>query len=118
VIEWGSWLAGQFGSQLDVVHVVPDHRAHLEGIDFDPQWRNQMIAGATHRFDDLQRAWNTNYAIHVECGDVPQTLWKTAEVAAADLMVIGRGHHDGALGRLRSNAYAILREAPCPVIAI
>ena len=36
----------------------------------------------------------------------------------ADLLVIGRGRESGLLGRLRANAYAILRESPCPVVTI
>ena len=35
----------------------------------------------------------------------------------ADLMLIGRSHRHG-LGRLRANGCAILRESPCPVLAI
>jgi len=44
-----------------------------------------------------------------------------ADVAAsrrADLLVIGRGAESGLVGRLRANAYAILRESPCPVATI
>ena len=36
----------------------------------------------------------------------------------ADLILIGRGVIQGMLGRLRSEAYTIIREAPCPVISI
>jgi hypothetical protein len=34
------------------------------------------------------------------------------------LIVIGRGVMQKTLGRLRSSAYSIIREAPCPVISI
>ena len=36
----------------------------------------------------------------------------------ADLVLIGRGIIQKPLGRLRSNAYAIIRDAPCPVISM
>jgi nucleotide-binding universal stress UspA family protein len=36
----------------------------------------------------------------------------------ADLVIIGRGHADRALGRLRSHTYNIIRNAPCPVISV
>jgi nucleotide-binding universal stress UspA family protein len=36
----------------------------------------------------------------------------------ADLVVIGRGHTQRALGRLRTHAYSILRNSPCPVLSI
>jgi len=54
----------------------------------------------------------------VESGDVPHTVRLVAEAEGADLLWIGRGHAHGLLGRLRTNAYAILRESPCPVVAV
>jgi len=54
----------------------------------------------------------------VETGDVADTIGDLALQWKADLLVIGRGHRPGVLGRLRANAFAILRESPCPVAAI
>jgi nucleotide-binding universal stress UspA family protein len=36
----------------------------------------------------------------------------------ADLVVIGRGASSGMLGRLRTNAYSIIRQSPCPVVSV
>jgi nucleotide-binding universal stress UspA family protein len=36
----------------------------------------------------------------------------------ADLIVIGRGVMHETLGRLRTNAHAIIRHAHCPVISV
>ena len=36
----------------------------------------------------------------------------------ADLLVIGRGSAAGMFGRLRTNAYAIIRQSPCPVVSV
>ena len=49
------------------------------------------------------------------------TLPNTTIVAAemkADLLVIGRGAADEDGGRLAANAYAIIRQSPCPVISV
>jgi nucleotide-binding universal stress UspA family protein len=37
---------------------------------------------------------------------------------SADLVVMGRGRATRTLGRLRSNVYSIIRDAPCPVISV
>jgi hypothetical protein len=37
---------------------------------------------------------------------------------SADIVVIGRGVIQKPLGRLRTGAYEIIREAPCPVISV
>jgi len=36
----------------------------------------------------------------------------------AELLVIGRGSAAGVFGRLRTNAYAIIRESPCAVVSV
>jgi len=36
----------------------------------------------------------------------------------ADLLVVGRGHDQGAIGRIWSRLYAIVRDSPCPVLSI
>jgi nucleotide-binding universal stress UspA family protein len=41
-----------------------------------------------------------------------------ADETYADLVVIGRSPDTGVLGRLRTHAYALIRESPCPVISI
>jgi len=43
---------------------------------------------------------------------------RTAERVQADLLVIGRGSAAGIFGRLRTNAYAIIRQSPCPVVSV
>jgi nucleotide-binding universal stress UspA family protein len=118
LIEWAGWIAAQFGSDLTFVHVLPSAQTHLDGIYFDPQWRNDMSLGARNRFDAIQAETGTNYEIRIEAGDVPDTVRETAESVGANLLVIGRGHTRRLLGRLRANAYAILRESPCPVLTI
>jgi hypothetical protein len=35
-----------------------------------------------------------------------------------DIVVIGQGCMHETLGRLRSNAYSIVRESPCPVVRV
>ncbi len=57
-------------------------------------------------------------AIHVEAGEVATTLQRIVRENKADLVVIGRSSDNAVLGRLRSNAYSIIRQSPCPVISV
>jgi nucleotide-binding universal stress UspA family protein len=45
--------------------------------------------------------------LHIETGEDPLTIWHAAQRLHADLLVIGRAH-----------AYAVLRESPCPTVAV
>ena len=118
VLEWADWMAAQFGSEVTVLHVLPSAQTHLDVVYFDPQWRNDLAAGARRRFAEIQAETGTNHEIRIEAGDVPDTVREIAESAGANLVVIGRGHTRRLMGRLRANTYAILRESPCPVLAI
>src|SRR5579884_3501781 len=51
-------------------------------------------------------------------GSVSKVVRTAAENRGAGLVVIGRASAAGLLGRLRTDAYAIIRDSPCPVISV
>jgi nucleotide-binding universal stress UspA family protein len=54
----------------------------------------------------------------IESGAVVERLRHIVKNTNADLVVIGRHHLGGILGRLRDTAYAIIRESPCPAVSV
>jgi nucleotide-binding universal stress UspA family protein len=71
--------------------------------------------------DDLARAtqrFGTEAELVVEAGDPPKVVCEIAQQRQAGLLVIGRGSAAGVFGRLRTNAYAIIRQSPCPVVSV
>jgi hypothetical protein len=54
----------------------------------------------------------------IAMGDVAEVVREQALKVNADLVIIGRGLLDQTLGRLRTNAYAIIRSASCPVLSV
>jgi hypothetical protein len=46
------------------------------------------------------------------------TVERIAAEVHADLLVIGRNPAPGILGRLRTHAYSIIRQSPCPVLSV
>ena len=54
----------------------------------------------------------------VNGGSVADMVRRAALQKRSDLVVMGRGCIQGTIGRLHANAYAIVREAPCPVISV
>jgi nucleotide-binding universal stress UspA family protein len=77
-----------------------------------------MLQTARERIDFLKDDLHVEAEAILETGDVADAVSQAARQWQADALVIGRGHAAGVLGRLRTNAYAILRESPCPVAAI
>lgn len=118
VLEWAGRFAGEFGADLDIVHVLPHTLIQLGGIYFDPEWRQHAAETAHEQIGRLQQETHTSGEVLIEIGDPPVTVSDVAARRRADVLVIGRGNHSAFGGRLRTNAYAILRESPCPVATI
>ena len=111
-------FAGDFGAELSIVHAIPPSTTRLEGVYFDPAWRADMVAGVRREIGALQDDLHVKAEVVVEVGDVPAAVSAAAESMGADLVVVGRRHAHGVLGRLRTNTYGIVRESPCPVVAV
>ncbi|MGA3015603.1 MAG: universal stress protein [Bryobacteraceae bacterium] len=118
VLEWAGRFAQEYGAELAIVHVLPESLVHWGGVYFDPEWRSQAAAAARDQIVRLQQELYPAVEVLIEIGDVPVVVSDVASRRKADLLVIGRGRDSGLLGRLRANAYAILRESPCPVVTI
>jgi nucleotide-binding universal stress UspA family protein len=115
-LDWAAGLQREFGASLTLMHVsalAPDHSPGAE-----THWRAQVREAVTEEFDRLQQAAGSNADTLIEAGETAPTICAAARRLQADLLVIGRGSAAGVFGRLRTNAYAIIREAPCPVVSV
>jgi hypothetical protein len=54
----------------------------------------------------------------VHTGQVKHVVHEAAVKDQADLVLIGRGVMQEGLGQLRSGAYEVIRDSPCPVISV
>lgn len=77
-------------------------------------------AGDTAATDVLtgQLGLTVEPAAGVGGGGVAAAVLASVARHAGDLLIIGRGRAHGTLGRLRSNAYDLIRHAPCPVLSV
>jgi nucleotide-binding universal stress UspA family protein len=118
VLSWASRLSWEFGASLSIIHAVASLDPRLEEYYFSPEWRGQVIEEARARLARLLETAGTKGEIHVEVGPVPDAVADIAGKVKADLLVIGRDGRDSVAGRLPTNAYAIIRESPCPVLSV
>jgi len=56
--------------------------------------------------------------VRIAVGPIKDALIETARSLQADGLIIGRSSQSGAQGRLRDLTYAVVRDAPCPVISV
>ena len=117
LIQWASELCELAGAKLYVVHAVPaadetsDNRGEIE-------LRRFLFERAESEFVRILAAVGIAIDVTVAGGPIVRVVRDVALRHHADAVVIGRGHTLAGLGRLRTHAYALIRESPCPVVSI
>ena len=109
-------FASRFDAQVRIVHAVSEAipgAGAMTGMNF----LEFLMDAAREEIDNIQSSVGTRFDVCLSAMPVAHWVRQTACHHAADLVVIGRGRLQGALGRLRTNAYNIIREAPCPVLS-
>jgi nucleotide-binding universal stress UspA family protein len=107
---WAAEFAAEFKAELMIVHAV-----HQPLSETSPP----IGAGEAHEYIRcLQRKLSLEGEIVIEEGTPAHVVQAAAVRRNADLVVIGRSRPEGFLGRLRPNAYSIVRDAPCPVVSV
>jgi len=115
-IAWGLQIASACQARLVIVHALPCAGRTPGAGPIDPAWRQQVTAEIEQRIHALGAPDGVEIAL--EPGDAPDAVCRYARSVGADLLVIARGSAAGSFGRLRTNAYAIIRESPCPVVSV
>src|SRR5215467_2451267 len=115
-MQWASQFAATCGAELTLMHAIPA----LAGPTHpgEVRFRSYLTEHAREYIEDLQRKAGVAARICIEGGKIAETVREAALHHAADLVVIGQGCMQETLGRLRSNAYAIIRRSPCPVVRV
>lgn len=117
VLQWAAEFAQGQKCELTLVHAIPGTNATVSEQNA-PETYKFLFETARGQLATMQARAGTKLEVCLlggQAGDVARTA---AIEYDADLMVIGRGVIQEAFGRLRSRAYAIIRQAPCPVISV
>lgn len=118
-LRWAWDLAKACEEDLLVIHAAPQLEASGSYGDwFPPDTTEQVVEGAKKSVRALMAKVGCEGQVVVESAEPVRFIRKAAEENYADLLVVGRRPHKGILSGLREHAYAIIREAPCPVISV
>ncbi len=116
LLKWAAQFAHEQGAVLQVVHAA--HATASNPGHESASLRDLLVGVARERLSRLQAGAGTSFDIKLVLGHVGDVVRQAAIHHGADLILIGRGAIQKGLGRLRSNVYAVIREAPCPVISL
>jgi nucleotide-binding universal stress UspA family protein len=114
VIEWAAEFASEQKLDLRLVHAVRGP----EDCEDNPSFQEFLLNTAQERIGKLQAQAGTKFEVCFQLGNPGHVVHQAAFGYSADLVVIGRGVIQKPFGRLRSSAYQIVREAPCPVLSV
>jgi nucleotide-binding universal stress UspA family protein len=115
-IRWAAAFANSYGAQLTLIHAIPALAGPTQVSD--ERFRRHLAAHARAYIDEIRQEAGVDARVWIEGGKIAETLRNAALQYAADVVVIGQGCLHAALGRLRSNAYKIIRDSPCPVVRV
>jgi len=116
LICYAASFARSFGAQLRLVHAVSFAEIHDQALtanDCNPGLFEMSRTAIAER----QKEAGTDAPVFLAVGSAGHVVRTAVREFEADLVVIGRGRMHEALGRLRSNAYAIIRDSMCPVLS-
>ena len=115
-LRWATDFAAEFGASLTVVHAVPEAREG-DSLYADEKGREKLRL-AKERVQAIKDCVKSGAEVSVIADEVAYAVCGAAGREKADLLVIGRSLAQGMLGRLKANAYSIIRQSPCPVISV
>ena len=117
LVRWAAELAAAQCAELRLVHAVTGFEEQPANGEDDPL-REFLFGVARERIDKMQAEAGTKLELSIAAGAPSKVVRDLASRHQADLVLVGRGKIQKHFGRLRSNAYGIVRDAPCPVISI
>jgi nucleotide-binding universal stress UspA family protein len=117
VLRAASDLSAASGAPVQLVHAIPASEAADEFAENAP-FRRFLFDTAKERLAAVQREAQTCYDVCIEHGNVAAVVAGAAARQDAQVVVIGRGRMQKALGRFRTNVGAIIRDSPCPVLSV
>jgi nucleotide-binding universal stress UspA family protein len=117
LLAWASGFAAAHRAVVRAIHVIPAVEEHSQNRG-SIEVRRYLYEKARERWDAIRNEARIDMELCLAGGSVADGVRATALSQSASAIVIGRGHLQKALGSLRSGAYQIIREAPCPVIRV
>lgn len=119
VLRYAAEVAESFRGNLSLVHVISAAEPGLPvQLKLNEELQSAEEQAARRRVEDLQKIFAPHARIHIAVGPIKQALIEAAVRLRADVLVIGRSPEAGALGRLQDLTYAVIRDAPCPVLSV
>jgi len=116
-LEMAIGVASDSDATVELVHVAPE--GELSALNTEERLQEMLVDAARTELVKIQEAAGSDVEMILAGGNIATLVRNVALRKRADLVIVGRGClHSSGIGRLRSSAYAIIRESPCPVLSV
>ncbi len=115
VLKGAAALAKVYGARLWLLHAI--QTPVIGRADFAP-YKKEMVDTASNWLRELKAQFDVDAPCTVIDAPIADGVREVALRRKADLVITGRGHSQGAMSRMWSHLYSIVRESPCPVLSI
>lgn len=119
-LRWALELARACEDDLIIIHAAPEvELGGTYGTWYPAESRKQIEEAARKRVHQLMEEVGVGKAeLHVASDHPVDYVRAVADKSYADLLIVGRTPRRGVFGKRLSDAYSLIREAPCPVISV
>jgi len=118
VLRYAAQAAALVHANLSIIHAIPGDPGLPVRLDLEEEVQFAERQETRCRLDELQRVVGSHARTLVAIGPVKEALLEAARRSGADALIIGRSPGPGTSGRIRDLTYAVIRDAPCPVLSI
>jgi nucleotide-binding universal stress UspA family protein len=116
-LRFAADFAKDMDAELHVCHSI-EVDDMKEALNFGTEWEQHAVAKAKDRVHAMQQDLQLVCEVHVRVGEPSKIVPHIAVNLGASILVVGRSVRGRLEGFLRTNAYALIRESPCPVLSI
>jgi nucleotide-binding universal stress UspA family protein len=117
LLKWAAGFSASVGAALTLLHVVGPI-SDWASLGSERMLQDHVTQAACAKISLLQASTGVDAPLLVTVGEVVPAITGHAREEGADLIIIGRGVLPSSLGRLRTHAYGIIQQAPCPVLSV
>jgi len=115
VLRYASGLAETAHANLSLIHAIPAGEPGLD-LELDERVQSAEKQIARRRLAELQAKVGSQARVGIAVGPIKDALTGAARRLQADVLIIGRSPQADV--RLRDLTYAVVRDAPCPVLSV
>jgi nucleotide-binding universal stress UspA family protein len=119
VLRCATEVAEKLQANLSIIHAIHAIERGLPiPLDLEEGVRSMAPQAARNRLDEMQRMLGSRARVQIVAGPIKDAVTEAARRLQADILVVGRSAQPGGRERLRDLTYAIVRDAPCPVLSV